>query len=227
MGQCVALVEDDALVRMSLETALTSHTELEIVGSVGTCAEARQLLAQRAPDVMLVDLGLPDGSGLELIDEISRNAPATRTLVITVFGDEHAVISAIRAGATGYLLKNTPPQQIAESVLMVLEGGSPISPAAANFVLKRLKESSPAPSAPAVSTTLTLTEKTVLQYIAKGFNYAEIAKAQRTSVNTVAFHIKNIYQKLAVHSRSEAVFEAAALGLISIGHAPKTGLPND
>lgn len=224
MGSSVALVEDDALVRKRLETALTDYADFDIVGSVGSCGEARELLKRQLPDVILIDLGLPDGSGLDLIREISSHSPSVRILVITVFDDEQTVISAIRAGATGYLLKNTQPQQVAESVQMVLDGGSPISPGAANFVLKRLKEIPPVQPANEESPILTAKEREILQFIAKGFNYAEIANRQEISVNTVAFHIKNIYRKLAVHSRSEAVFEAAELGLISLGQAPHTNI---
>lgn len=217
MGQSIALVEDDVQIRRRLESALQNHMHLDIIGSVGTCAEAREVLKKRLPDVMLIDLGLPDGNGLDLIREISSHSPSVRILVLTVFGDEHTVISAISAGATGYLLKTTPPQQVAESVQMVLDGGSPISPAAANFVLRRLKDSIPAQPADKTTPLLTLKEREILQAIAKGFTYAEIAHAQQISVNTVAFHIKNIYQKLAVRSRAEAVFEAAELGLIHVG----------
>lgn len=227
MGSSIALVEDDALVRKRFETALTNYADFDIVGSVGSCSEARELLKRQLPDVILIDLGLPDGSGLDLIREISAHSPSVRILVITVFGDEQTVISAIRAGATGYLLKNTQPQQVAESVQMVLDGGSPISPAAANFVLKRLKENPTFQTASEESPNLTAREREILQFIAKGFNYAEIANRQQISVNTVAFHIKNIYKKLAVHSRSEAVFEAAELGLISLGQAPNVDIAHD
>ena len=218
---CVALVEDDVQIRRRLESALKNHTELDIVGSVGSCAEARDLLSKRLPDVMLIDLGLPDGNGLDLIREISSHSPSVRILVITVFGDEQTVISAISAGATGYLLKTTPPQQVAESVQMVLDGGSPISPAAANFVLRRLKETVPAQPEGKPTPLLTVKEREILQSIAKGFTYAEIAHVQEITVNTVAFHIKNIYQKLAVRSRAEAVYEAAELGLINVGSASR------
>ena len=218
----IALVEDNVTVRSLLERAIAEQPELRWVGSAGTCAEARQLLALESPDVILIDLGLPDGSGLDLIREIARDTPSTRILVSTVFGDERTVIDAVSAGATGYLLKNTPPAQVLDSIRQVLAGGSPISPTAAHFVLKRLQDSAALREAEPPESPLSPRETEVLQLVAKGFSYSEVAEMKELSVNTVACHIKRIYQKLAVHSRAEAVFEAAELGLISVGK----GRPN-
>lgn len=211
----VLLVEDDARTRDRLQRAIAAHEGLQIQAAVGTCADARAALAHSAPDVLLTDLGLPDGHGTELIRETREAHPHTRSMVISVFGDERHVVDAIRAGASGYLLKDASSKEIGRSILDLIAGGSPISPAVARYLLKSLQPAAPEKPATKLVDELSEREIEVLQLVADGSSYAEIGKALFISVNTVATHIKHIYDKLAVNSRGKAVREAEQRGLIT------------
>lgn len=215
----VVIVEDHAATRARLEQIVSEHPELELAGAAATLAEGRSLLAAgRRIDVALVDLGLPDGDGVELIREVRLQAPAPEVMVISVFGDEEHVVRAIEAGATGYLLKDRPPYDVGTAIMDLLAGGSPISPAIARHLLQRFVQPSPpaAPSLPAAAERLTTRERDVLEVLARGFTYEEAAQILGVSFHTVASHVKHIYGKLAVSSRSEAVYEAMQLGILKL-----------
>jgi len=212
----VLLVEDDPVTRARLAQAIESTPELELVGAAGSVIEAREQLRRGAPRVLLTDLGLPDGSGLDLIRQVDGD-PGTDAMVITVFGDEKNLVAALEAGATGYLLKDSSNADIGEEVMRLIAGGSPISAKIARYLVRRFQPEAGKPAnAPADAPQLTDREQEVLERMAKGFNYSEVAKLLQMSPNTVTSHIKNIYRKLAVHSRAEAVFEASQLGLLSM-----------
>lgn len=212
----VFVVEDDPATRERLSRAVAQAKGLRLAGTAGTCAEARSKLAVAVPDVLLVDLGLPDGDGAQLIAQVLASHPAVQAMVITVFGDEMHVVRAIEAGATGYLLKDAGFGEIREAIADLLAGGSPISPAVARHVLNRLCARPPTPDKAAQAAPhLTPRETEVLQLVAKGCAYTEIAATLALSVNTVGFHVKQIYRKLAVNSRGEAVFEATQMGLLA------------
>lgn len=210
----VVVVEDDPHTRAHIARAVKSHRRLSLAGEAGTCAEGRALLAEKPPDVLLTDLGLPDGSGVDLIRGLRARRPDSRALVITVFGDERSVVESLEAGASGYLLKDGTPEEIGSAIDQLLDGGAPISPHIARYLLKRFHtpgaERRPVRDAPA----LTARETEVLELIAKGFGYAEIARILGISAHTVTTHVRRIYGKLEVGSRGEAVYEAVNLGLI-------------
>ena len=209
----VLLVEDEKHARERLSSALTAHPCLELQAAVGDVAAALRSLESRCPDVLLTDLGLPDGDGIELIRAVQARAPETAVMVVTVFGDERHVLSAIEAGATGYVLKDDQPERIGQAIMELLAGGSPISAPIARHLLKRFRL--PEKAEPQVDTPiLTGREREVLRLVAKGFAFGEIAAMLDISNHTVTSHIKNIYRKLSVHSRSQAVFEALQLGLV-------------
>ncbi|HSS26731.1 MAG TPA: response regulator transcription factor [Usitatibacter sp.] len=211
----VMVVEDDPAFLKRFCGIIASDPDLELFAAVPDCASARQALHNAAPDVLLTDLGLPDGSGIDIIREASRRFPATDTVVITVFGDEQHVIAAIEAGATGYILKDSIPEQFVGLIKELRAGGSPISPVIARQLLKRFKSPPEAGGARAAEDAgLSARESEVLSLIAKGFSFAEIARLLGVSKHTVTTHVKKIYQKLAVHSRGEAVYEAGKMGLI-------------
>jgi DNA-binding NarL/FixJ family response regulator len=169
--------------------------------------------AHAPPDVLLADLQLPDGSGIDVIRWLRQHAPAAEAMVISVFGDESHVVAAIEAGATGYLLKDASAEEIADGIRRLIEGESPISSAIARHLLRRFQ---PAPAAVSERVSpLTQREGEVLQLIAKGLSYQRIADTLTMSPHTVTTHIKQIYRKLAVNSRGEAVFEAMQLGLLA------------
>jgi DNA-binding NarL/FixJ family response regulator len=212
----VIVVEDDPAFLMRFCGIVASAPELSLIAAVGDMASARAAISRQAPDVLLTDLGLPDGNGIELIRETARAHPATDIMVISVFGDEEHVLASIEAGATGYILKDSLPEELVGLIAQLRAGGSPISPLIARRLLKRFKredrliDPTPDPEAPA----LTNRESEVLALIAKGFNFAEIARLLEVSPHTINAHVKKIYQKLAVHSRGEAVYEAGKMGLL-------------
>ena len=209
------IVEDEPAFLNRFCQIVSSDPELELFAAVRDGASARDLLARGAPDVLLVDLGLPDVSGIEIIRETARRYPDTDTMVVSVFGDEEHVLASIEAGATGYLLKDSLPHELTDSIKQLRAGGSPISPVIARQLLKKLR--GPCDEAPAPAkdhTGLTARESEILCLIAKGFSFAEIAQLLQISPHTVTTYVKKIYQKLAVHSRGEAVYEASKMGLI-------------
>ena len=216
----VAIVEDDRAILEHLSALLQQQPDMQLVGAASTLAQGRILL-DAEPHVMLLDLGLPDGSGLDLIREAVGRATPIEVAAMTVFGDEAHVMGALEAGATGYLLKDGDPEAMLQAVRELHAGGSPISPSIARHVLRRLREPAARAAAEAVETgdtpaLLTPRETMVLQQIAKGYSYDEISTTLGISVHTVTTHIKHIYRKLAVRSRGEAVFEAMQLGLIRL-----------
>lgn len=217
----VLVVEDDPATQDFFRESIQADHRLALVGVCENVSTALTWLqARQEPlDVLLTDLGLPDGSGLEVIRSALVRFPACDALVISMFGDDESVLASIEAGAVGYLHKDDRSEDIAGTILQVRQGASPISPMVARRVLLRyrmLAEAPPAPDTPTADEPVTLSgkEQAVLELIARGFSYAEIARLQDISVHTVQTHIKKLYQKLAVHSRSEAVFEATRMGLL-------------
>ena len=213
----VMLVEDDPAFLARFCAIVAAAPDLKLLAAVGDLASARRLLAGQAPDVLLTDLGLPDGSGIDLIRETARAHPATDIMVISVFGDEEHVVASIEAGATGYVLKDSLPDEFVGLIKQLRAGGSPISPLIARRLLRRLRTAESLPPAAAAGVTeagLSPREAEVLGLIAKGFNFAEIARLLTVSPHTITAHVKKIYQKLAVHSRGEAVYEATKMGLL-------------
>jgi DNA-binding NarL/FixJ family response regulator len=211
----VLLVEDHPETREHLANAVSDHHQLQLIAAVDSCAAANKVLDEQMPDVMLTDLGLPDGNGLSLIHRCSNMDGNIEVMVITVFGDEKHVLSAIEAGASGYLLKDGTADYIGDSIVQMVNGQSPVSPAIARHLLKRFRTVQSFPSATESETPrLTPRESEILQYVAKGFSFPEVAKLIKVSPHTVTHHIKNIYKKLAVCSRAEAVYEAMQLGLV-------------
>ena len=223
----VLIVEDDPLARGFFQRSVENALELKLFAAVGTVADALALLRQcgdQAPDVMLVDLNLPDGSGLDVIRGAQQLAPGCESLVVSMFGDEDNVLAAIEAGALGYIHKDAAPHNIAQVIVDMKRGASPISPMIARRVLMHFRQqqgrdlpssrAAAAEAAPCERPQLSQREQEVLELIARGFSYAEIARIKGISVHTVQTHIKGLYGKLAVHSKNEAVFEAMRIGLL-------------
>jgi DNA-binding NarL/FixJ family response regulator len=214
----VVLVEDDAETRQRLVASIREQNWLELVAACATGLEALSAVAAANPDVLLVDLGLPDISGLEVIRAAATRLPACDILVISMFGDEANVLAALEAGARGYLLKGTLARDISIDIRDLRAGGSPLSPSIARQVLKRLQSREPErverKHASDEETDLSPREVEILNAIARGFSYAETAAMLGITVGTVHTHLKHIYGKLAVHSKTEAVFEAGRRGLL-------------
>ncbi|MBA3594455.1 MAG: response regulator transcription factor [Pseudomonadota bacterium] len=225
MGTSVLIVEDEPEFLRRFSDAVMAEPALQLAGAVSTVAAARALIDGVAPQVVLTDLGLPDGHGIEVIRHAMARNPQCDVLVVTMFGDDGNVIDSIAAGATGYLMKDALPEHIATSILEVRAGGSPISPAIARRVLQRFRVSPAAagatvqapasgPASPQQQTPLSLRETEILRLVAKGLSFKDVGEILAISPHTVVTHVKRVYQKLAVHSRGEAVYEANQLGLL-------------
>ena len=214
----ILVVDDDDAFRESVCAAIARDDGMVLAAQGNAVAAAREAIAHVDFDVALIDLGLPDGNGIDLIREISRTLPDADVMVVTVFGDEAHVLASIEAGATGYLLKRNLTDTLGETVRELRAGGSPISPVIARQLLQRFKRNTPESPQPAATVVddggLSEREREVLLFIAKGFTVGEIANMLHLSAHTVATHVKHIYRKLAVHSRTEAVFEAGRMGLL-------------
>lgn len=218
-------MEDDAFFARSMADAIRQAPDMRLQAVAGSCAQARDMLLAPAADVLLVDLGLPDGSGLDIIRSAQQQWPACMVMVSTVFGDESHVIQSLEAGATGYLLKDSTQGHAIAEIRDVHAGGSPISPLIARQLLTRFRhawqqDSAPMPLvAPPVPqedhARLSPRERQVLDYITKGFNYEEIGGLMGVSRNTVLSFVRRIYAKLKVRSQIEAIYEARAQGLLA------------
>lgn len=217
----VMVVEDDVVTRRLLCGAIERQPSLELVGAFGTVADAQHHLERVGVDLLLTDLGLPDGSGLAVIRSCRRLAPEADIMVITLSSEEEQVLACIEAGASGYVLKESGPIDILRSIVEMRAGGSPISPLIARKVLARMRgHALNVGTCPSADAALTRRESVILELIARGGTYAKVAQALGLSVGTVQTHIKHIYAKLSVHSRTEAIIEAQRRGLISLAQSP-------
>jgi DNA-binding NarL/FixJ family response regulator len=209
----VVVVEDDPVFLSAFTQAIEGAEGLRLAGTAATVSQGRALLERADPDVLLVDLGLPDGNGIELIRACRKAHPRCDVMVTTVFGDEAHVIESIEAGATGYLLKDSSSGEIAEQIRKLHGGGSPISPVIARRLLTRfVPPTASRPSSP--GTDLSARELEVLNLITRGFTFDEISRLLSVSSHTVSTYVKRIYAKLEVGSKTEAVYEARKLGLV-------------
>jgi len=209
----VALVEDDASFRDAVTVAIEAAPGLVAGPVAGSRAEALAMLAGPPADVMLVDLGLPDGSGVDVIHAVSRQWADCDVMVATAVGDETQVMACIEAGASGYILKDTSADDIVTAIRTLRAGGSPISPFVARRLLQRLQAGSP-PAEQDSRALLSAREAQVLQLVAKGFSFEEIAERIGVSRHTVSTFVRRIYSKLEVRSKMEAVNAARRRGLL-------------
>lgn len=211
----VAIVEDDADTRARIGQSVRADADLKLIGEYRNAGEAMSGLAQQPPDVLLVDLGLPDMPGLELIRIASKQYPDCEILVFTAFGDETHVLAALEAGARGYLLKGNLVHDIGLDIRDIKAGGSPLSPLIARHLLRRLEPPKPKDAAALEDIEqLSPREREILDAISRGFTYGETAKLMGIGVATVHTHLKRVYRKLSVSSKTEAIFEANKMGLL-------------
>ncbi|MEZ5559562.1 MAG: response regulator transcription factor [Pseudomonadales bacterium] len=212
----VMIVEDDPVTRDDWADKVRDDPGLRLAAVCAGFEEASTVLDVTDARVALIDLGLPDGDGTDLIRFAVARDPPIEVMVMTVFGDERHVVRAIEAGATGYLLKDADAPSVSKAIHDLLAGGSPISTAIARHLLRRFRVPEAAGETVEPAVSLTPREREVLDLVARGCSNAEIGDLLQLSFHTVNSHIKNIYRKLAVRSRSEAVFEAVQQGLIQI-----------
>ncbi|HEX8593014.1 MAG TPA: response regulator transcription factor [Pseudomonas sp.] len=215
----VVLVEDDVTFQQALRDTLAATSDIELVTVAGNCAEGLLALDQPPADVLLVDLGLPDGSGIDVIRAAHIRWPDCNIMVSTAFGDELHVMQSLEAGAAGYLLKDSTPASIAAEIRSLHQGGSPISPLIARQILMRFRGHEKQPpliplAADKPRALLSAREQQVLEYITKGFTAEEIAGLMSISKHTVLTFVRRVYKKLEVSSKTQAIYEARSQGLL-------------
>jgi RNA polymerase sigma factor (sigma-70 family) len=204
----VALVEDDEPVRGSLAVLINGANGFMCVSACATAEEALERIPAEKPDVVLVDINLPQMSGIECVRRLKAALPKTQLIMLTMYEDDHCVFDSLRAGASGYLLKRTPHAQILEAIQDVHQGGSPMTSSIARRVVRAVRQIRAADTTAAASSELAQVsprEEEILALLAKGFRYKEIADALHLSVETIRTHLRRIYEKLHVSSRTEAV----------------------
>lgn len=201
----VVIIEDQREVREGLGALIRGTQGFVCAAGYASMEEALAKIGREQPDVILTDLGLPGMSGIEGIRELKERYPEIPMLALTVYDDDDRVFDALCAGASGYLLKNTPPARLLESLREAASGGSPMSPEVARRVVRLFREFRPPERA---TYRLTQHESELLKLLVDGHHYKTAADQMGISVNTVAFHLKNIYSKLHVHSKTEAVAKA-------------------
>jgi len=201
----VAIIEDIRTLRDGLSALIDGTAGFQCTGRFRSAEEAIERLRDDLPHVVLADIGLPGMSGIEAVRLLKERFPALTLLMLTVYDDDDRVFEALCAGATGYLLKKTPPARLLESLKEAVQGGAPMSPEIARRVVELFREIRPADKSDG---QLTAHELRLLKLLVNGYSYKAAAAALDVSVNTVCFHIKRIYEKLQVHSKSEAVAKA-------------------
>lgn len=201
----VAIIEDQRHIRDSLNYLINGTTGFTCAGSYRSMEEALERIGALPPDIVLCDIGLPGMDGIKGVRILKDRHPKLLVLMLTVYEDDDRIFDAICAGATGYLLKKTQPAQLIESLREVKEGGSPMSPEIARRVVELFRALRPEEREPY---DLTPHETRILKLFVQGHNYKTAAAELGVSIGTINFHVRNIYDKLQVHSRSEAVAKA-------------------
>ena len=209
----VAIVEDQRALREGLLSLVGGTGDFEIAGAYGSMEEALAAIEAKPVDLVLADIGLPGMSGIEGVRRLKARHPSMQILMLTVYADNEHVFEAICAGACGYLLKDTPPAKLLEALREVQSGGAPMSPEIARKVVEMFQRVAPPP--PTAGHSLSPREVDVLKLLAEGHVYKTAAAQLDLSIDTVRFHIRNIYEKLHVHSKSEAVLAALRAGILS------------
>ncbi len=197
----VALVEDNSSVRASLERVLAAAPEFGCVASCANAGEALRMIPAQRPDVVLMDIELPGLSGIECSTQLKQRVPELQILILTVYNDNEQIFSALEAGASGYLLKQSSPEEILQAIRDVREGGAPMSAEIARRVVLSFRR--PEPSA--TESPLTPREAEIIELLARGYTSKEIADQLNVSYDTVCGHLGRIYAKLHVRSRTAAV----------------------
>lgn len=208
----ILIVEDDEALLTHLAQLIEGHDRFASPRTATSLATARAQLAIEQPHILLTDLGLPDGSGIDLIRAMRDAYPRTLSIVLSAYGDERRVIDAIMAGAKGYILKGEESVDIARALDQLLDGGSPISASIARYLLVKLQGAQRESAESAA--LLTPREREVLELVARGYRNAEIAAQLFISYHTVVNHVRNVYDKLSVSSRSQAIRKASELGML-------------
>jgi DNA-binding NarL/FixJ family response regulator len=207
----VAIIEDQRVIRDGLAALVNGTDGFHCSGAWRSIEEAVPLIGRAAPQVLLLDIGLPGASGIEGIPALKAAHPGILIVVLTVFDDDERIFAALCEGAVGYLLKKTPPARLLEAVREVADGGAPMSPSVARRVIELFRDVRPPSQSP---NDLTPHEARVLKLLAEGHSYKTAAAELGVSPHAVSFHLRRVYEKLEVHSKSEAVAKALRHRLI-------------
>ena len=207
----VGIVEDQREIREGLAALVGGTPGYECTGAYRSVEEALRELPARVPQVLLLDVGLPGMSGIEGIPLLKARCPGLAIVMLTVYNDDERIIQAVCAGACGYLLKKTPPARLLEGLREVAEGGAPMSPEIARRIVHLFREHRPPERS---EHQLTPHETRLLQLLVEGHNYKTAAAEIGVTVHAISFHMRHIYEKLEVHSKSEAVAKALRQGLV-------------
>ena len=200
----IAIVEDNDKIREGLGVLIDGSDGFQIVASYRTAEDALQHLPASSPDVVLMDIHLPKMSGIECVGRLKEKFPELQIMMLTVYEDDEQVFKSILAGATGYMLKRTPPTELLEAIQELHDGGSPMSDQIARKVVQAFQQMGKSSTE---TENCSDREMDILSYLAKGYNDKEIADQFFLSIKTVRTHLRNIYQKLHVRSRTEAVLK--------------------
>lgn len=200
----VAIIEDEREVREGVSILINRNKDYRCSGSYRSMEQALSRIGDDPPDAILVDIGLPGMSGIEGIGILKERFPGLTLLAFTVYDDDDNIFDALCAGASGYLLKNTDPDRLLEGLREVVNGGAPMSPEVARKVIKLFREVRP----PRSAHDLTPQETKIVRLLVEGHTYKTAAAELGISLNTVAFHLRNVYSKLQVHSKTEVVSKA-------------------
>ncbi len=216
----VLIADDQALVRVGLRKILETEPQTSVVGEAEDGEDAVATAQRLRPDVVLMDIRMPVLDGIEATRRIVRAQPATRVLILTTFGLDSYVYEALRAGASGFMLKDAPPEEIAAAVHIVANGDALLAPAVTRAVVEEFArlQPAPAPTPPPALTELTPREREVLDLLARGFSNPEICNQLLISEATAKTHVAHILQKLALRDRVQAVIYAYETGLVRAGN---------
>lgn len=211
----ILIVDDHPIVRDGLVAILSTQPDFAVVGESGDGAEAIRISRDLKPDVVLLDLEMPEMDGVEALQQMRKVCPAVRVIVLTAFDTDERIVGAVRAGAQGYLLKGTPREEIFRAIRVVSKGGSLLEPLVASKLIHHLESGAKQLNNP--HEALTEREREVLSLLAQGRTNKEIAASLVISERTVKFHVSSILAKLGVGNRTEAVTLAAQQGLVQLG----------
>jgi DNA-binding NarL/FixJ family response regulator len=202
MKKSVILVEDDSRLRAQLLQILQTIDDIQCLGTCSSAEEALELVPRKKPDVVLMDIKLPNMSGIQCVYELKKVLPALQVIMVTIYEDSERIFKALKAGASGYLVKSGPPEQLIAAIRDVFSGGAPMSGHIARKVVQHFHSLGPAPEP---ANNLSPREQQVISLLASGYLYKEIGARLNIGVETVRTYVKSICQKMHVRSRIEAV----------------------